>query len=768
VASHNFLPCIYSFLCLTTLCTCCSGKTIQAIALILANRDNAHRLSSADSSINGSTPGGTLIVLPTVAITQWLTEIARFTKGGSLSVKVYHGSDRESSIEDLSQADIVLTSYKILEMEYRKATAELKVECSYCLKKYFPDKLRDHRKYFCGEGAERTEAQSKTQKRKKQNVGAGAKQVPAKVDTKARKHIVQHSDSDGSNFSDDDEEKDEDGGGSKKNMKSTDGKKHPGSKATTKMSIKAGTKGKRKRSSQATATHSMDSSEHELSDWDSDVEAAIAAAAVSARKAERASGGKPKSVMHLISWFRIVLDEAHMIKDRSTSTAKAVFNLESVHKWCLTGTPLQNRVGELYSLVRFLRLDPHAYYYCKGKDCDCKSLHYKFSRGLCELCGHSAMQHFCHFNKHILNPIQRSGYVDEGRRAMLELKDQVLDKILLRRTKTSRADDIQLPPRIVRVRADNLDEKEDDFYQALYTQSQAQFNTYVVQGTVLNNYAHIFDILMRLRQAVDHPYLVIHSSTKREGDGFLDSQALVGSVGKGDDGSSHRHPRVDDDDHLECSICQDPPEDLIQAECGHMFCRACVVEYIETVVPSKSDSAANLVSTGMEVDDGKGSNYRGKKKTSDAKSRGDERADIAACPVCREPLTIDLESGDSEPSYMRSFATSSGVAGGHRKRKTILDKIDLSLFQSSTKLEALMEEVTKMEVEEAGAKAIVFSQFVNMLDLIDYRLDRGGVKAVKLLGSMTLDQRDQVITRFKGSPTAVASTLPVLCAFMHI
>jgi DNA repair protein RAD16 len=86
----------------------------------------------------------------------------------------------------------------------------------------------------------------------------------------------------------------------------------------------------------------------------------------------------------MVSWFRVVLDEAHMIKDRSTSTAKAVFNLNSLNKWCLSGTPLQNRVGELYSLVRFLRVDPHAFYYCKRKDCTCKSLHYRFV--LCALC----------------------------------------------------------------------------------------------------------------------------------------------------------------------------------------------------------------------------------------------------------------------------------------------------------------------------------------------------------------------------------------------
>jgi hypothetical protein len=58
--------------------------------------------------------------------------------------------------------------------------------------------------------------------------------------------------------------------------------------------------------------------------------------------------------------------------------------------------------------------------------------------------------------------------------------------------------------RTVVLRKDRFDDREMDFYEALYTQSQAQFGAYVESGTVLNNYAHIFDLLIRLRQVRDN------------------------------------------------------------------------------------------------------------------------------------------------------------------------------------------------------------------------------------------------------------------------
>ena len=62
----------------------------------------------------------------------------------SVQVVVYHGSKRESSIEELKQADVVLTTYSIVENEFRKNCLPDKVPCAYCNKKFFPDRLKVH------------------------------------------------------------------------------------------------------------------------------------------------------------------------------------------------------------------------------------------------------------------------------------------------------------------------------------------------------------------------------------------------------------------------------------------------------------------------------------------------------------------------------------------------------------------------------------------------------------------------------------------------
>ena len=110
------------------------GKTIQAIAVMLANRPSkAHAAAwSKQEESHGRVPNpslraGTLVVCPLIALLQWQSEIARFTQEGSLSVLIYHGSSREDVKAVLQKADVVLTTYSIVEAEFRKMMSPEKV-----------------------------------------------------------------------------------------------------------------------------------------------------------------------------------------------------------------------------------------------------------------------------------------------------------------------------------------------------------------------------------------------------------------------------------------------------------------------------------------------------------------------------------------------------------------------------------------------------------------------------------------------------------------
>ncbi|PWA62436.1 helicase protein with RING/U-box domain-containing protein [Artemisia annua] len=585
------------------------GKTVQAIALVLAKRALCHELGEPVEMSTGSSTGlpcvkATLVMCPLIAVMQWVNEIDKFTTKGSNKVLVYHGPGRAKH-KDFSQYDFVITTYSTAESEYRKNIMPPKERCEWCGKMYHAKKMKVHLQYFCGPGAVKTMKQSKQNKKK------------GKLDLKLSLAKEDASD----------EEED------------------------LKKASKKNTKRQRKKGKSETGGPS---------------------------KTPSGSGSKSSmsSRLHSVKWTRIILDEAHYIKDRRCNTTRAVFSLESSYKWALSGTPLQNRVGELYSLVRFLQITPYSYYFCK--DCDCKVLDYS-PNSSCPGCPHKSVRHFCWWNKNVANPIANSGHSDEGRRAMILLKDKVLKSILLRRTKKGRAADLALPPRIISLRRDYLDITEQDYYESLYSESQAQFNTYVEAGTVMNNYAHIFDLLTRLRQAVDHPYLVVYSKS-----------AVARRL-------ESNEPKSTDEQF--CGICHDVAEDSVVTSCEHLFCKSCLIDF--------------------------------------SASYGEP-----ACPTCSKPLTVDFSANKEEdnPKPKKS------VKG--YKADSIINRIRLENFQTSTKIDALKEEIRSMVERDGSAKGIVFSQYTSFLDLINYSLQKSGVKCVALDGSMSMSAREAAISRF--------------------
>ncbi|BBG92463.1 Helicase protein with RING/U-box domain, partial [Prunus dulcis] len=188
------------------------------------------------------------------------------------------------------------------------------------------------------------------------------------------------------------------------------------------------------------------------------------------------------SIFHQIDWYRVVLDEAHSIKSSKTQVAQAAFALSSHCRWCLTGTPIQNNLEDLYSLLCFLHVEP----WCN----------------------------WAWWSKLIQRPYE------SGDPRGLRLIKAILRSLMLRRTKETKDKKgrpiLVLPPTDIQTIECEQSEAERYFYDALFRRSKVQFDQFVAQGKVLHNYANILELLLRLRQCCNHPYLVMSSADSQK------------------------------------------------------------------------------------------------------------------------------------------------------------------------------------------------------------------------------------------------------------
>lgn len=182
-----------------------------------------------------------------------------------------------------------------------------------------------------------------------------------------------------------------------------------------------------------------------------------------------------KSALFEVQWWRIVLDEAHNIKNVKTKGAIACCELQGKYRWCLTGTPMQNNVTELYSLIKFLRIKP--------------------------------LSNWDTFNTQIAKPVNAG---KGASRAMKRLQ-VVLKQIMLRRQKDQILNGkplIELPKRTVNIISCPFDPSELAFYNALENKMEHVIEKLMSQNKGNNAYMSVLLLLLRLRQACNSPVLI--------------------------------------------------------------------------------------------------------------------------------------------------------------------------------------------------------------------------------------------------------------------
>ena len=269
-------------------------------------------------------------------------------------------------------------------------------------------------------------------------------------------------------------------------------------------------------------------------------------------------------------WLRVILDEGHYIKNHRCKTAKAANQLNTVRRWVVTGTPIQNNLVELWSLVNWLQFDLYAE----------------------DLSG---------FKNQIERPCK------ERQEVGFERLQVLMDAICLRRTKNDKKPNgdpiVPLPSKTVIIRDVKFTEEERLCYTILSKEATDIVERYHRRGELLRNYAIIFALMMRMRQLCCHRELIRtidwtqiqrdRTVLERELAQLLIQEENGGGLG-GEEVSeidlrkrlaSQLRKMIQDGVTEDCSICLDDLNSPVITPCAHVFCRHCIERVLDTVKP---------------------------------------------------------------------------------------------------------------------------------------------------------------------------------------
>ncbi|KAE8371299.1 SNF2 family N-terminal domain-containing protein [Aspergillus bertholletiae] len=481
-------------------------------------------------------------------------------------------------------------------------------------------------------------------------------------------------------------------------------------------------------------------------------------------------------------WHRVILDEAQYIKNDRSKVAMASCAIDATYRWCLSGTPVMNHLRELYSLLKFLRVQPYS--------------------------------NLDSFTTTIQRPLQ-SSWGPLRARGAAQLRS-LMNTVMLRRTKASTIQGrpiCLLPSKTTENVYVSFNEQERQLYAALESHTRLQFNRHLNGSIPSRNVSRMMGLLLRLRQACCHPFLLSdfapamldppESREHREANATRFAAAVIARLR--DNESIH-----------ECPICYEEGvgNPVIFHPCGHSVCMECFTRIPRLATSTHRDTSGDgpmlCPSCRVAIDPSKATDYVSFAKTHSliSPNPSDSHNLLRMLKSLLDRVEVSCEedneggdsvgddsggSGSGSSSSSSSSLTGIWAAGGNGDTGLSLEfrtapepssrSSDLSWallrkqaltnpaaqrryqrilegkWISSTKIAKALEIVRGIQArgERSGEreKVVIFSQFTAMLDLVEVPLARNGWGYRRFDGAMKPADRHSATVEFATDPNCV-------------
>ncbi|KAJ1301553.1 hypothetical protein OPQ81_008801 [Rhizoctonia solani] len=461
-------------------------------------------------------------------------------------------------------------------------------------------------------------------------------------------------------------------------------------------------------------------------------------------------GPEATSPLQSVNWFRIVLDEAHSIKEPTTIGSRACCDLIADRRLCLTGTPVQNKLDDVYALIKFIRLEPF----------DDKAVWTEYIGGPAKF----------------------------GQPLGIARLQAIMKSITLRRTKETKKPDgtpiLSLPPRRDELRLLQFEAEEKAVYDSYFTQSKAEFNQLSKTNQVMKNYVGILQKILRLRQICDHYELVKGKDEMTP----LDYDAVLKAIveeGLNLSRATAVFSVLRDCGTAQCVECQtelaSAPPDAAETDALEADARRPGRKPKGPGVKSQAGTRQNSPSGPVPVvtrcqhlyciDCFRSSVCPGWPKVPPNTQR--------PCSTCQSMLVPAVDAIQVQPdAAMTPEQLMAGSAAKQKRKEPRKKGGPLQSAKHSTKIKALIDDLMPFSranpysinydpssvevqsvdkngnlVDDVPTKSVVFSQWTSMLDKIEDALEEAAIRFSRLDGTMRREERSRAMDALKLDPS---------------